>query len=772
MIKKIERIENFGIFHNYKDNNLPEFKKYNLIYGWNASGKTTLSKLFQLLPSGSHEDFEELKYKVSLSNPNDILKENEPYIGREIKVFNREYIEENVNFKEGSVRPILILGKENKEISDRIKINEELLKKKKEELKQLEDTKERKGKDIGKEFTNIARTISSIFKGEATRNYNKGKAERHFDQLFENEDDHSKFILTKERQEEIRNQIHREEKSEISLVEENKVNSDLKNLSVQLSDVENICKTIVNKISIDRLKNNSDIQTWVKEGFDLHNEHRSQNCEFCTQTISKDRLNQLKSFFNDEDRRVRRSIEEKSEAIRQIQASFSSYKPQDKGLLYEQFHSDYEKNQKELQVEQDKILKEIERYLKVLKVKLNQIDKPADAENLSFSTDSYLEYLKNCCNYIKKHNQITKGFVQHREKLEEELKNHHLASVYPTVMSLREDLKNNEKEIKNIKTSTDSKNLGIDSIEKILSKDKKIDPSSPACEKINTKLENFLGRRELYFKTIKSEKGFSLKRGEEIAKHVSEGEKTAIALVYFLTTLEEEGFNLSDGIIVIDDPISSLDDNFVAQAFGFIKVELKNANQIFILTHNFNFFKYVKHWFTATKKELKQASFFMIENIVENGKREAKLTRLDDLLLKYDSEYHYLFKLLYQAKNQNENKPLKKIYPIPNVARKFLEIFLSFKFPSHTKIKNKFSEIEKKYKFSSSKIEKIVRFINTHSHSDIGAIDFNTSPLAEGQQVVEDIFDLVKTLDREHYEGLCESTEESQTTNQEQVEGK
>ena len=763
MIKKIEHIENFGIFHNYKDSDLPEFKKYNLIYGWNASGKTTLSKLFQLLPSGSHEDFKELKYKVSLSNSNDILKENEPYIGREIKVFNREYIEENVNFKEGSVRPILILGKENKEISDRIKINEALLKKKREELKQLEDNKERKEKDVGKEFTNIARTISAIFKGEATRNYNKAKAEKHFDQLFENEDDHSKFILTKERQEEILNQIHREEKSEISLIQENKVNSDLKNLSVQLNDVENICKTIVKKIAIDRLKNNSDIQDWVKEGFDLHDKHKSKNCEFCTQTISKDRLNQLESFFNDEDRRIRKRIEETSKAIRQIHTSFSSYKPQDKGLLYEQFHSDYEKNQKELQVEQGTILKEIERYLIVLKVKLNRMDEPADAESLSFSADSYLEYLENCCNYIKKHNQITKGFVQHREKLEEELKNHYLASVYPVVMGSREDLKNNEEEIKNIKTSTDSENLGIDSIEKILSKDKKINPSSPACEKINTKLKNFLGRRELHFKPIESRKGFSLKRGEKIAKHISEGEKTAIALVYFLTTLKEEGFNLSDSIIVIDDPISSLDDNFVAQAFGFIKTELKDAKQVFILTHNFNFFRHVKHWLRKLnqrkrkkQEDKKPAAFFMIKNDIINDNRSARLSVLDSLLLEHDSEYQYLFKLMHHTKNNS----LTDIYPIPNVARKFMETFLSFEFPFETNFGSKFSLIkeDEKIDFSKEKIEKIKRFINAHSHSNIDAINkWDFSSWSEGAEVVQDVLKLTKALNKKHYDGLLKS---------------
>jgi len=48
MIKKIKKIKHFGVFTNYQtDSKLPEFKKYNLIYDWNASGKTTLSRLLR-----------------------------------------------------------------------------------------------------------------------------------------------------------------------------------------------------------------------------------------------------------------------------------------------------------------------------------------------------------------------------------------------------------------------------------------------------------------------------------------------------------------------------------------------------------------------------------------------------------------------------------------------------------------------------------------------------------------------------------------------------
>ena len=49
MITKISKLKGFGIFQDFTWNDLTTFKKKNLIYGLNYSGKTTLSKLFQNL---------------------------------------------------------------------------------------------------------------------------------------------------------------------------------------------------------------------------------------------------------------------------------------------------------------------------------------------------------------------------------------------------------------------------------------------------------------------------------------------------------------------------------------------------------------------------------------------------------------------------------------------------------------------------------------------------------------------------------------------------
>ena len=131
------------------------------------------------------------------------------------------------------------------------------------------------------------------------------------------------------------------------------------------------------------------------------------------------------------------------------------------------------------------------------------------------------------------------------------------------------------------------------------------------------------------------------------------------------------------------------------------------------------------------------------------------LSPLDDLLKDYDSECQYLFSLSYRLKT-DEDSTLKEIYPLPNVTRKFMEAFLSFKFPSAKNQDELFSKARKKADFDSEKIETIKRFINAHSHSDIDKMtSWDISQWSEGKQVIQDILKLVEELDEEHYKGLC-----------------
>ena len=49
-ITRISRLRNCGIFRNFAwPSDLPDFGRFNLVYGWNWTGKTTLSRVLRCL---------------------------------------------------------------------------------------------------------------------------------------------------------------------------------------------------------------------------------------------------------------------------------------------------------------------------------------------------------------------------------------------------------------------------------------------------------------------------------------------------------------------------------------------------------------------------------------------------------------------------------------------------------------------------------------------------------------------------------------------------
>ena len=115
MIKRISHIKKAGVFKNYRrSGNIQDFKKLNIIYGWNYSGKTTLSRLFHCLEKkkniGSLRDseFEFIDY-----DDKKIKESSVSSFGGEIRVFNTDFIKNNLSWEGEAFNPILLLGEES-----------------------------------------------------------------------------------------------------------------------------------------------------------------------------------------------------------------------------------------------------------------------------------------------------------------------------------------------------------------------------------------------------------------------------------------------------------------------------------------------------------------------------------------------------------------------------------------------------------------------------------------------------------------------------------
>src|SRR5690554_6800920 len=103
MITKIDYIRNFGIYKNFNwgdSNEFVEFKDKNIIYGWNYSGKTTLSRIFATLRDGKiFSDYPEGEFKLTCSDKTTYSISDLIDFPHKVLVFNSDYVRENLRWE-------------------------------------------------------------------------------------------------------------------------------------------------------------------------------------------------------------------------------------------------------------------------------------------------------------------------------------------------------------------------------------------------------------------------------------------------------------------------------------------------------------------------------------------------------------------------------------------------------------------------------------------------------------------------------------------------
>ena len=139
VIKKIKTINNYAVFHDFdwdlnirdKGNNIVEFKKLNILYGHNYSGKTTLSRIFRTFEKGCmHEKYLSSRFELEHSGTENLSHETVDTCPYAIRVYNKDFVGENLRWltdEEGSIKPFAILGEKNIEIEKQIEEKEKKL---------------------------------------------------------------------------------------------------------------------------------------------------------------------------------------------------------------------------------------------------------------------------------------------------------------------------------------------------------------------------------------------------------------------------------------------------------------------------------------------------------------------------------------------------------------------------------------------------------------------------------------------------------------------
>ena len=737
-INKISKIKKYRIFRDFSwPSSLPQFKDYNLIYGWNGSGKTILSNIFRDLENN----------RISVTDSSFEVETENGMISSEalgtstspasIRVFNREFVIENVFTSSGDVAPIFVLGEDSIEKQKEIeRLKGLLLERQKEASKKRSDIQDAE-RTLDSLNIKKGREIKQLLSSSGQNPYNNyDKAEfKNKCQELKNQNWQT-LILNDVAKNTLKKQKEATPEEKVPLIEFSF--ADIGNIVCSVNNI--VTRTVVSKI-IERLRKDPEVNDWVAKGLRLHREKTSAVCLFCEQTLPESYLEKLVGHFNDEYNQFISEIEGLIAQIESLIKIVNDLKMPNKAQLYDYLRVEYKSkcdifdDEKREYVENLNSMKQILLEKKKAVFEVMKLDR-----EINLPIETTIDELNDV---IKRHNDKSDNFAEEVKKVREKLENSCVAETLSDVLEKEERIESLKKENQSINEDVDKIKTNIAILERDI-----VEHRRPA-EDLNKDLAAYLGRNELQFEI--KENGYQIIRDGIIADALSESERTAIGFLYFLKSLNAKNFDFPNGTVVIDDPVSSLDANSLFHAFGFMKERTKGVGQLFILTHNFCFFRQVKNWFyyiNKYKKKLhKEAGFYMLQCEVNNRERCSKITTLDRLLLDYESEYHYLYSLVYQSANL-QNGDIEFFYHLPNISRRLLEAFLAFRRPQKAGLYEKLEDLE----FDNAKKARILRFLQTHSHSgEVDDPEHDISILSETPEVLKDLLDLIKSEDKRHF---------------------
>lgn len=304
----------------------------------------------------------------------------------------------------------------------------------------------------------------------------------------------------------------------------------------------------------------------------------------------------------------------------------------------------------------------------------------------------------------------------------------------------------------------------------------------PSAQVLTRDVAQLLGRNELKFEVVDGK--LRVLRNGLIAKGLSAGEKTAIMLVHFFELVAKYSESENRPIVIIDDPVSSLDNEIFHGASTYIWSKLVSTDfvsQSIILTHNFEFFRQWVIQLSSLPKKVKNQypyEVYQLKSVhrtTDQGKvRSSELdlwpsrTFTRNNRKKLCSTYHHYFMKLAEAKIQLDSGASLDIKQdatllFPNVMRRMLEMFLAFKFPHHlgnftVSMQNSVSLIPNEcsdFDFNALRL-RLTRYTHSFSHNE--SLDVSeTTNVDEIHRMINDVFTFVYLVDQIHFEGMCES---------------
>lgn len=639
--------------------------KINIIYGGNGTGKTTISNYLS--------DIENLKYKDCECEWND-------YHHEKILVYNKKFREDTIlNVEE--IPGVFTLGEENVTLQKEIKTLNDAILKLKNNRNGLERDLARKKKE--KEDLNNEMNDSiwdNIYKKHPKfdKIYIGYKTKEKFKIQIENILDSYKGDGTS---------IEELEKSYDSLYSQalssfEPINIDLPiNILQSIEDNPIFTTRVLGKkdVAIAELVNKLNISDWVFQGKNIIEHSDNDVCPFCQQhTITKNFKKQIEEYFD-------QSFLDKIKTLNCYKNSYSEIENSVNSVLsnlIEKINTiPFLHGNNETEWLKSNIASAEKTLSSNVKLIDDKIKEPGDIIKLDKTSEILRKIAKNIDSIneqIDKNNFFAKNQKLARIKLSNEVWQKLAAIARPIVTSRQKQLQNINKAIEGLEKSLIPKNKLLSAKEAELNeKESNATSIVPTITSINDSLSQFGFTN---FKIIASGDGktyYKIQRedGTYATDTLSEGEQTFISFLYYMNLVKGSSdiTGITDEkILVIDDPVSSLDSDILFVVSSLLKELFKevrrkkndtNIKQVILLTHNVYFHKEV----SFIDKNSRNENTFWILRKNKNG-TFGKYYGNDNPI---KSSYELLWADLRAQKDE------KLSVSIQNIMRKILETYFT-----------------------------------------------------------------------------------------------
>lgn len=724
-LQKFKKIDTAS-FKNFSwQSDVNDFVDVNVFLGWNGSGKTVISRIMRSLekrdilnlPSTSEFSFC-IDTQIYSEKSLDGFQDN-------VRVFNEDYINEMMT--QGALPYIFYVGEDPVDYS---KKEEEVgeLETKKSEIKCI-DTHSEIAESVAESVRNITGigNIKKELEPGVFNSYYKTSFNKRIDFFSKNiaeEEKIDKYLLPSEKVRSFQDQLANQDLKQKEFETIKKWNDWLIDNIQEINDVLSAEPLHEKSSRIEKYNKDHKKYDWIREGVDVHklsdDKAKHKICLFCNSPINNiEEL--LKHFTND--------ILELNNKIVSFSEKLDEGKKELVGVT--RFYDGLSNTLNE----------KVEAILLDLKDKQQNPTTPKTEIEFSdqlTSEESILEPLQDIAHQLERHfvAKVYQKYTDEKQKLDTCQKS--LNGICKKLEDAKRDLATLKSKAKNVHT-----------------------PAKKLSELLNV----VFPYKQIELIDSDDGVGYEIHRfGEECDfKTLSEGERNFIALAYFLTSIntEEEDTRLDkNGIVVIDDPVSSLDANSIFQIFSIIanEIEFNNSRQYLFLTHNLDFYAHLCHHF-----DKKPVNFYQVQF---NGSG-SQIQNIHEMLRDFKSDYQYSVSLLWDKKDSCD---IEAAYHMVNLLRRVWETFLYFKF-GRGDLRGKLDQAykaavktkkEKSNPQNHTQLESdfntnflaMYRFINYGSHEFSSIKSFDPTILSDASKRISDFFDIVELIDKHHYKAV------------------